>query len=310
MKRTAGVWDRNDRGEYFLVCLGVGDDAVKSVSGRANNIPDRILGDKPKATLFPYYDMPKEIRQDEHGRILMDSGAFTLCNTASKETGVPLGQIFGMAIEDIPNGPSTLAAYEEKVKEVNGQVWGYIEFDIGNYEAKTVRREDQWGRGIRPIPVFSVMNDPIDYFQYLLNNYDRVAIGSIARGLTRKNKARVLAACERIYRESGSNAWVHLLGCSPSPSTAWASSMDSSNWATLGIFGGEVFECHVAGGRIKLDPCFSENPRLSSDMEGREAAIEQRHRVHEACATRDIVVAFHHFQHRREVEQAINPNNP
>lgn len=303
MKETTGNWNPQGRKEYFLVCMpGEGE-----IGGQVDMIPEEYPAGEGRSVLYPFNNIYGEVGV-HYQRLLIDSGAFTLANETHKETGMPIGEVFGLSIGEIPKGQETLDAYEEKVLELGGEAWGYIEFDIGNHEMKTERREEQETRGIRPIPVFSALNDPIDYYRYLITHYDRVAVGSIARGLRRSDKSKILAACEGIYRETGSTAWVHLLGCSPSPMTAWAKSMDVSSWAALSQYGAEQFENHIGKDRIKMDDSFSDAPLLGEHRDNREWALALRKRCFRACAARAMILARSHYDHRAEVEAAITNN--
>lgn len=317
VKRTGGSWDPSRPPVFFMVCVkgkGTTGGQVDMVPGGCSaNYPERLTSATTTAAggrdvLFPFTELRGAgdpaawLGAEGIGRLMIDSGAFALASSASKElAGVSIGGVFGMHLEDVPGGERALADYEAMLGAWGGLSWGYVEFDIGCTSDRRARREGQEARGICPIPVYSALNDPVEYFEELVTGYDRVAVGSIAR-LDRGAKIRVLAALERVYRESGSRAWVHLLGCSPGPSTAWARSMDASNWAHSAMFGSEQREFCV-GGTIRLPGSFNDAPRMADHEDCRDWAIARRVVIYRACATIALARARSVYAHRAEQDE-------
>lgn len=322
VKRTGGEWSSGSS-VFFLVCVkGSG-----STGGQISMIPETKLtsgewsseetgserGEQERIlipeggcrdVLFPFDQLGDWLDDHTVNRLLIDSGAFALASSVSKQLpGVAIGQVFGMHLEDVPDGEATLASYERTIREWESKCWGYVEFDIGHRDDRRQRREEQESRGIRPIPVYSALNDPLDYFEELLDTYDRVCVGSIAR-LARSHKIRLLSVVEGVYRSSAKKPWIHLLGCAPGPSTMWAHSMDASNWAHLSMFGAEEKEKCV-GGWVKLPHSFNDAPRMSDYEDRREWALARRAKCYRACASRAVVNGHSWFAHNEELISTI-----
>jgi hypothetical protein len=307
IKITGGSWDRKQGRLFFLVCVNGGYNAAGGVDCLGvYSVSDQ----QAYSALLPINEWIKGSNVPSEFRLLIDSGAFAIASKAARDTGEPIGMMFGKPLNQINGGAEGLQMYEEAALEIKDKAWGFMEFDLGDWQIKTERREDQEARGICPIPIYSALNDPIDYFQHLLMTYDRVAVGSIAR-LNRMSKIRLLAALELIYAQSPRKPWVHLLGCTPSPSTSWANSMDSSGWAAGGMFGAEQ-KAKVVGGTLPLPKSFSDAPKMGSTAYGPlERVRSLRKAVFAAAADRHLRDAENFFHHRVEQDHCLNyPTSP
>src|SRR5262252_7964429 len=95
--------------------------------------------------------------------------------------------------------------------------------------------------GLCPIPVYHPLGDGWDYLDELLDEYDRVCIGNLARSVP-EVRTELLHTVWELVRRAKHRVWVHALGVTPMPCllSAPIQSADSTAHAYMMKFGASV----------------------------------------------------------------------
>jgi hypothetical protein len=135
-----------------------------------------------------------------------------------------------LAPEEIDGFDDLFNRYVTLAHKWGDKAWGIVEIDQGGRENKIRTRARLEALGIRPIPVFHCLNDGWDYFQYLADRYDRIAVGNVVQADQATRKRIIATMWER--RRSYPDLWIHALGLTPSSLTVSypMNSCDSSTW--------------------------------------------------------------------------------
>lgn len=168
--------------------------------------------------------------------VLIDSGVFGAATAHSRAHGITLNDARALPPEQIDGYPELRARYIEIVKTFEHRLWGYIEMDFGDEKQKKKVRAELEAEGLRPIPVFHPATDRAEYFDELVEQYERIAIGSIVR-LPLPGRRRLYAGIAK-RMEGKPKTWIHLLGMTPHPVLLAypQASCDSSSWIALAKF--------------------------------------------------------------------------
>jgi hypothetical protein len=162
--------------------------------------------------------------------VFIDSGVFELAISHARAHDMHMDEALSLPPEEMDGFEELFERYVWICQEFGDQVWGYCELDQGGRENKIRIRTRLEKLGLRPIPVYHMLNDGWEYFDYLAERYDRVCFGNVsqATGITRK---RILATAWERHRKYP-DCWIHLLGWTPNPDLlGWPiNSADSSTW--------------------------------------------------------------------------------
>lgn len=148
------------------------------------------------------------------GQVLFDSGIFGLCSRHAKKQGIDISEAFAAPPSEVIGFDKLFEQYIAIAHEYKDVLWGIVELDLGGIESKTELRSMVESEGIIPIPVFHPFTDDWAYLDYLLSEYDRVAIGQIARVRDRRIIEQILARVW-LYKQKHPETWVHVLGIVP-----------------------------------------------------------------------------------------------
>jgi hypothetical protein len=168
-----------------------------------------VLNDSGVDALRARLDLPGS-------RVFLDSGVFWLASTYAKANNIDLADAFQIEPETMPGFDRLVTAYVDLVRQAESKLWGYVELDQGGVENKRRLRAMLEGEGLRPIPVFHPLSDPPEYFDELLESYDRVCIGNLAMAAPEARRSILAWAWER-RRRHAAPVWVHALGVTPAP---------------------------------------------------------------------------------------------
>lgn len=149
-------------------------------------------------------------------RLLLDSGAFAVAAAFMRDRGISMGEALSTAPADIPGFAKLRAMYVALVRRWEDRLWGYIELDLGTTDMKRETRAGLEAEGLRPIPVYTPLNDGWAYLDELLTGYDRIAVGGLVGMPTAMRRAVLVTIWERA-RRTVRTPWIHVLGFTPSP---------------------------------------------------------------------------------------------
>jgi hypothetical protein len=223
VKRTSGVWDKDVSPVYFqaqkppqpLVNKGL----FKFVLVALNN----IRGEK---------DMEDLIRETKEDNLVLfiDSGVFNLAATHAKLHNIPLSTALDLPPNEVDGFDDLMVRYKAMIKRLDGLMWGYVEIDQGDTNQKRINRKQLEDEGYRPIPVFHALTDPMEYFDELASQYDRICFANLVEASPSLRRKLLQFIWEK--KKQYPHLWVHGLGLTPSAMTnAYPmDSCDSSAW--------------------------------------------------------------------------------
>jgi hypothetical protein len=226
IKRTGGGrFDPEDKPLYFLA-TGVAHHGEAYASGHeclliaVNEIREGVAEIEAVT-----------ISQDSSRKVLLDSGAFALASAHSRTYHIPLSEALSNDPHQLEGFTELFTRYKLLATLLADNLWGYIEVDLGGVESKRAIRAELEAEGLRPIPVFHFLTDPLEYFDELASQYDRIALGSLINS-PREARAAVLLELDRRCRERFPYLWVHLLGLPPTgiSNSLLFQSTDSTSW--------------------------------------------------------------------------------
>ena len=191
---------------------------------------------------------------------LLDSGTFGVAGRYATQHDLSLAEAFQMDPHQMEEFGKVEERYRLLIDRYEERMWGYIEIDLGSTEIKIANREAMEAEGYKPIPVYHFHGDPLDYFDQLCDDYDRICVGSLVGGaVSTTNRLKILLELQR--RARNKSTWIHLLGLPPHGLTSCLSgfqSSDSSDWVAALKYGGESGLCWE--GPVKIMPSYFSNP--------------------------------------------------
>jgi hypothetical protein len=149
-------------------------------------------------------------------KLLLDSGIFWLSTRHAERAGLTFYEALAVPPADIPGWDKLFARYVEVVRDFEPALWGYVEPDQGGPDGKRATRLALEAEGLRPIPVYHPLTDGWDYFDELLDGYDRIAIGNVVMS-DRDTRRRILTMIWERRRRHRRPVWIHALGYTPNP---------------------------------------------------------------------------------------------
>lgn len=149
-------------------------------------------------------------------KLFVDSGIFALTNAHARKHDVSMDEALGLAPDAIDGFDDLLAKYIDVCKALGPGLWGYTELDQGGAEHKRKTRAYLEGEKLRPIPIYHPLNDGWDYFDELLERYDRIAVGNVVWANKQIRSELLLTIWERL-RRCKRRVWIHVLGHTPNP---------------------------------------------------------------------------------------------
>lgn len=149
-------------------------------------------------------------------KLMLDSGVFWLSTRHAEAHGMTMDQALAVMPQDIDGFDKLLTRYIDVVRRFAPQLWGYVEVDQGGVPGKRATREYLEALGLRPIPVYHPLTDGFDYFDELLERYDRICIGNIVMADQATRRALLTMVWER-RRRARRPVWLHALGYTPNP---------------------------------------------------------------------------------------------
>lgn len=230
-----GKFNPEDRGKYFIACVKNFIDLVADYGGDLLVAVNEIASETDKAVV---------VAAAKRATLFLDSGVYNLASTFARNKGISHDEGLKTPLSQIDGFPALFDKYVALAKELEPDLWGYIELDIGGTEQKRVTRAKLEGLGLRPIPVYHALNDPLDYFDELAGTYDRICVGSLVAATSDERRTILQSVWQRRQKYPGLR-WVHLLGVSPSP-TIYAyppESLDSSSWNSAVRYGSFNVQC-------------------------------------------------------------------
>jgi hypothetical protein len=228
-KRTGGKWDPAAWPVYFIAANG---DHVQLARGLHDHVLIAINELRtPEAAAIV------EASIAEGSKVFIDSGVFALVSAHARLHGLTIPEAFAEPAEKIDGFDALFERYCEMVRRLGDDVWGYVELDFGGYPYKRDLRMRLEAMGLRPIPVYAPLVDPPDYLDELMQTYDRICVGGIARADMGVRKRVLATVWER--RRRYPDVWVHMLGLTPSEWLAAypMQSCDSSTYDRPNRFG-------------------------------------------------------------------------
>lgn len=166
-------------------------------------------------------------------KVFLDSGIFNLTNEHARKHGVTMDEALALPPNEIEGFNALWDKYIDLVVRYADRLWGFIELDQGGAENKRkIRARIEKETGHVPIPVYHPFNDGWEYFDELVEGYDRICFGNIVQARAPVRKRLIATAFER-QRETAPDVWIHLLGYTPNEwvhALPWYGSADSSTW--------------------------------------------------------------------------------
>lgn len=166
-------------------------------------------------------------------KVFLDSGVFNLASEYAKTHGVSHDVALRTPLHEIGGFNELFDLYVSLVKKHEDRLWGYIEIDIGGRDQKRETRKKLEELGLRPIPVYHILNDDVagnPYWHELASQYDRICVGNVVQA-SRYIRTRIIATIHAL-KQQYPHLWIHLLGVTPHQTcNAYpVESMDSSSW--------------------------------------------------------------------------------
>lgn len=168
--------------------------------------------------------------ENPSNRIFLDSGVFAFVNRHARNHGLTMDEALRVPAKEIDDFEWLWNQYLKLTKQWGSELWGYTEIDQGGREEKRARRKQLEDLGLRPIPIYHPINDGLEYFYELAEQYDRIAVGNIVHASFNTRKRLLAAFWER--KKSYPRLWLHALGlnCSPLMLAFPFESHDASSW--------------------------------------------------------------------------------
>jgi hypothetical protein len=182
--------------------------------------------------------------------VFLDSGVYAMASNYARTHGCAVHEALGLPPEEIDGFDELYDHYVAVMTRFGERSWGYIELDQGTQEHKKRTRARLEAIGLRPIPVYHVLNDDWDYFDDLASNYDRICVGNIVDAMP-PLRVRILATlAER--RRAYPKLWIHGLGVAPLTVilSLPVDSSDTSSWLSGVRWGRHLL-------RVAMDPLSS-----------------------------------------------------
>lgn len=232
MKHTAGNWHPDDKPIYFFAST-IGNTEESVDFHKHQLIAVNELRDKGAETIRRLLDMG--------ANLFVDSGVFSLASETAKKREISHDEALRLPLRELEGFDALYEKYCKVALEVQDEVWGIVEVDLGGRDQKRETRKDLESKGIRPIPVYHPLNDGWDYFDELAENYDRICVGNIVQASRYVRLRLIHTLWERKMRKAP-KLWIHLLGLTPNE---WLNaypinSCDSSSWLSAVRWGGYV----------------------------------------------------------------------
>lgn len=222
-KQTGGLWDPTHRYLYFLamrptMALACGDNA-DAVLTAVNEIGDG-------ADLAAFGEL-----LSRGVPLLIDSGVFNLASRHAEAHGVTHDEALRTPLEQLDGFAELWERYTTLVGTYGEKTWGYIELDLGGHVQKRNTRARLEEMGLRPIPVYHALNDPVEYFDELAETYDRICVGNLVQASPETRK-RILCSIYLRRRQFPGLKWIHALGVTPNQvlNAFPFESVDSTTW--------------------------------------------------------------------------------
>lgn len=223
MIKTHGKWNPKDRNVIFLA-------SNPGTFERMETLPhDWVLF--AINDLNSEKDMIKVEEMIDRGiKVVLDSGVFWLTNKHMRSHGITMDEALSLAPSEIDGFDKLWDKYIKVMKRLGSQAWGYMELDQGGAKNKRITRQKLHDLGFNPIPIWHPLNDGMEYFYELADNYDRICMGNIVQA-NNPTRLRLLHALSEKHRKYP-DLWVHLLGMN---ANEWfhalgADSADASTW--------------------------------------------------------------------------------
>lgn len=221
--RTGGAqFDPSDRYIYFLASNPI-DLTIASSYSRYLLIAVNEIDTPKNEELF-------NSLVGKGNTLFLDSGVFNLAMEHASRHKLSHDEALRTPVDQIDGFANLKEKYIRITAKNEGNLWGYVEIDLGGADQKRKTRAELESLGLRPIPVYHPLNDGWDYFDELAQKYDRICVGNVVQA-SRYVRLRIMATIfERKRKYPG--LWVHLLGMT---ANEWAyayptESMDSSTW--------------------------------------------------------------------------------
>lgn len=204
-----GRFDPAQRPVYF-VAIGEGQDM-------GINAIKPFLFDWVLAAVTPGLPVEKLRKQIGYStRLLLDSGAFSIAAAHMRKHGLSMNEALSTPPERLDGFKRLRESYVELVKATEPDLWGYMEIDLGSTDVKRETRAELEAEGLRPIPVYTPLNDGWDYLDELLDGYDRIGVGGLV-GMPVELRKRILVTVWERARRAPWKPWIHVLGYTPAP---------------------------------------------------------------------------------------------
>lgn len=185
-----------------------------------------VMGDEAR-----YSDLPRIIAPD-HVRLFLDSGVFWLSTRHAKANGLTMDEALALPPDQLDGWDKLTTLYVDTVRALEPLLWGYIELDQGGAHVKRQTRAWLESEGLKPIPVYHPLVDGWDYFDELVDRYDRICVGNLVQASQTTRDKIIVTLHERLRRlKPARRPWVHLLGLGPYRTLAACpvNSCDTSN---------------------------------------------------------------------------------
>lgn len=235
MKHTTGVWNPKEKHLSFaagadfifpLIYKGILPDIKPKF--KLNGLIELGSFNKNKAEqYFNYFD-----------NLLVDSGAFSIASAYCKKHNIPLNQAFLTKYTSLDNYAKHWDKYIKVAQDYKDKYFGIVEIDLGGYQGKQEIRALIEQQGIIPIPVFHALVDPIEYFEQLVNEYDRVCISNIAFA-SKSDRVKIMLYINYYLYKQNLNTFIHWLGVGIVDSLFYnlLGSCDATTWLNGELYG-------------------------------------------------------------------------
>lgn len=244
--KTAGSWSMSDAPIYFRASLLSDVIETKELAINCRLEEKTIL----LALSSIWMDTPIDVDSDkqlvalrklcDEYKVLLDSGAFGLALRYARDKGIPLATALASPVHQIDGYDIMLSNWRKVVSTCGDALWGYIELDLGGRDQKRRTREILELEGFSPIPVFHALSDGWDYFDELVERYERICVGNLAQA--RDDKRKEIFRMIEQRRVGTSVKWIHYLGVSPTRSfvSSPVESCDSTSYYSDIMYGGNA----------------------------------------------------------------------
>jgi hypothetical protein len=222
MIKTSGKWDPQEGFIYYVATTPNFLELATSFHPFVLVAVNELMSKDSEDALDQLLDKAKHV--------LLDSGAFAICSEHARRHKIELDDAFKVPLNELDGFDALWKQYVRLATKYQKKLWGVIEVDLGGEKQKRETRKKLHDLGLSPIPVLHTLNDSRDYYDELMDGFDRICAGNIVQS-SKYVRKRIFETLDKA-RKGKAVQWIHLLGMAPNQSLCAYpfESCDSSSW--------------------------------------------------------------------------------